>query len=117
MREAEARHHVVGLQSLQRGQEDPLHDTVKVKPKLYLKSQDTGDARTLGHPPRRKGNSSVGWPRRESLCVGGGGGGRAIEVGLSKPFGAQNITLWTSDVGPGTTGFVFALLDFAFALV
>lgn len=87
MREAEARHHVVGLQS----QGDPLHDTMKVKPKLYLKSQDTGDARTLGHPPRRKGNSSVGWPRRESLCVGGGG--RAIEVGLSKPFGAQNITL------------------------
>lgn len=64
MREDEARHHVVGLQS----QGDPLHDTMKVKPKLYLKSQDTGDARTLDiHQEERE---TIQWTGRgENLCV------------------------------------------------
>lgn len=42
------------------------------------------------HSSRRKANSTGDCPRRESLCVDGGG--KAWKVRLSKPLGVQNIT-------------------------
>lgn len=43
--------------------------------------------------------------------------GRARRMGLSKPLGAQKITLQALDARHSTAGFDVFLMDFGFALV
>lgn len=61
---AEARH--VTRESLNGGQERPLHEAVKVKPAMHWRLQDIRDA--MGYLRRRAADGALNQPKREN-CI------------------------------------------------
>ena len=53
--------------SLHRGQERPLHESVKVKPGLPWRPQDVRDARALGYLLKKAANTGPNHPKKNSV--------------------------------------------------